>query len=86
MLIRLIPKDSDRRGKARKKGPISQCTFTGVTRLHDLADQMNGTFEAIQKRHKSMERRLTELIAEAKNREQPDSQKEGIPESVSADV
>ena len=53
--------------------------------LHELADQMNETFDAVQQRHQSMERRIVELAAEAKDHEEG-SQVEGIPESIAADA
>ncbi|MDP6361451.1 MAG: hypothetical protein QF473_40450, partial [Planctomycetota bacterium] len=53
--------------------------------LHELADQMNETFDAVQKRHQSMERRIVELAVEAKNHEEG-SRVEGIPESIAADA
>jgi nitrogen fixation/metabolism regulation signal transduction histidine kinase len=54
--------------------------------LHDLADQMNESFQAVERRNQAMERRIAELTTELKNQEQADSQVEGIPESVTADA
>jgi nitrogen fixation/metabolism regulation signal transduction histidine kinase len=52
--------------------------------LHELANQMNESFQAVQVRNQSLERRIAELSAALKSQGQEDSQVEGIPESVTA--
>lgn len=54
--------------------------------LHDLADQMNESFQAIQARNHAMEKRIAELKDAVWRQEQPYSQVEGIPEPVTTDA